>query len=72
MKTYMRIVMASISDLLPVIMKNKELLFSRFHNFEHANAALMEEIGEVNYELVSKFLSNEDENWFNPYPKTGN
>ena len=66
----MRIVMASISDLLPVIMKNKELLFSRFHNFEHANLALIEEVGEGNYELVSKFLSNEDKNWFNPYPKT--
>lgn len=59
----------SISDLLPVIMKNKEVLFSRFHNFEHANASLMEEVGEQNYEVVSKFLTNEDENWFKPYPK---
>ena len=59
----------SISDLLPVIMKNKEVLFSRFHNFEHANAALMEEVGEQNYEIVSKFLTNEDENWFQPFPK---
>ena len=65
----MRNKMASISDLLPVMMKNKEVLFSRFHNFEHANAALMEEVGEQNYEIVSKFLTNEDENWFKPYPK---
>ena len=66
----MRIKMASINDLLPVIMKDKELLFSRFHNFEHANAALMEEVGEENYEVVSNFLKNGDENWFNPYPQT--
>ena len=67
----MRNNMASISDLLPVVMKDKELLFSRFNNFEHANAALIEEVGEENYEVVSNFLKNGDENWFNPYPQTG-
>ena len=65
----MRNNMASISDLLPVVMKDKELLFSRFNNFEHANAALMEEVGEENYEVVSNFLKNGDENWFKTYPE---
>ena len=63
------IVMPSISDLLPIIMRNREHLFYRFHNFEHANRALMEEAGENNYDIISNFLTNEDENWFKPYPK---